>query len=108
MVRTVIAHVARTTGIDATLLASEARSRPIAQARHLAMYLARALCGASYAQIGERLGGRDHTTAHHGVHAAMRRFGLPRPEQLPRAVALRLLLDGPPDLAAEHLVQHGR
>ena len=35
--------------------------------RHLAMYLARELTDSSLPKIGERFGGRDHTTVLHAV-----------------------------------------
>ncbi|GAB4248120.1 MAG: chromosomal replication initiator protein DnaA [Thermoleophilia bacterium] len=44
------------------------RSRNVVRARHVAMYLARELTDASLPKIGERLGGRDHTTVIHGVN----------------------------------------
>lgn len=42
------------------------RSRRIVRPRQVAMYLLRDLCQLSFPQIGEVLGGRDHTTAMHG------------------------------------------
>jgi len=47
-------------------LLSPRRSRNIAVARQVAMYLARDLTGMSLPQIGQALGGRDHTTIMHG------------------------------------------
>ncbi len=55
-------------------LASRRRTRIVAQARQLAMYLARELTDASLPQIGEALGGRDHSTVVHGcakINAAL-------------------------------------
>jgi chromosomal replication initiator protein len=43
-------------------LESSSRRKPIAYARQVAMYLAREETDASLAEIGERLGGRDHST----------------------------------------------
>jgi chromosomal replication initiator protein len=51
--------------ISLDLLRSKTRTRPIAHARQIAMYLCRELTGASLNQIGMRFGGRDHTTVHH-------------------------------------------
>ena len=48
-------------------LISKSRSRPLTQARHIAMYLMRESTGLSYVKIGEIFGGRDHTTALHGI-----------------------------------------
>jgi chromosomal replication initiator protein len=48
-------------------LTSKSRSRPLTQARHIAMYLMRECTGLSLVKIGEIFGGRDHTTALHGI-----------------------------------------
>jgi chromosomal replication initiator protein len=48
-------------------LVSKSRSRPLTQARHIAMYLMRENTGLSLVKIGEIFGGRDHTTALHGI-----------------------------------------
>jgi chromosomal replication initiator protein len=48
-------------------LISKSRSRPLTQARHIAMYLMRECTGLSLVKIGEIFGGRDHTTALHGI-----------------------------------------
>jgi chromosomal replication initiator protein len=57
---------ARHYGLTADDLASRKRTRIVAQARQMAMYLARAETDASLPQIGEALGGRDHSTILHG------------------------------------------
>jgi chromosomal replication initiator protein len=44
------------------------RSKPVVLARHIVMYLARELTDSSLPKIGERMGGRDHTTVMHGVN----------------------------------------
>jgi chromosomal replication initiator protein len=48
-------------------LISHNRSRPLTTARHVAMYLMRECSGQSLVKIGETFGGRDHTTARHGI-----------------------------------------
>jgi chromosomal replication initiator protein len=48
-------------------LVSKSRSRPLTQARHIAMYLMRECTGLSLVKIGEIFGGRDHTTVLHGI-----------------------------------------
>ncbi len=48
-------------------LESSSRRKPIAFARQVAMYLAREETDASLAEIGEHLGGRDHSTILYGV-----------------------------------------
>jgi chromosomal replication initiator protein len=49
------------------VLESSSRRKPIAYARQVAMYLAREETDASLAEIGEVLGGRDHSTILYGV-----------------------------------------
>lgn len=46
-------------------ISAKIRTREIATARQVAMYLARELTGASFPKIGEEFGGRDHTTVLH-------------------------------------------
>jgi chromosomal replication initiator protein len=48
-------------------LISPNRSRPLTNARHIAMYLIRECTGQSLVNIGELFGGRDHSTAHYGI-----------------------------------------
>jgi chromosomal replication initiator protein len=43
------------------------RDKPIAAARQIAMYLCRELSDMPYGQIGQLLGGRDHTTVQRGI-----------------------------------------
>jgi chromosomal replication initiation ATPase DnaA len=49
------------------------RHKSIAEARQIAYWLLRKLCCFSYPQLGRFLGGRDHTTALHGVTKVERR-----------------------------------
>lgn len=51
---------------DPKIITGRGRSKDVAHARHMAMYLAREETGASLPQIGEALDGRDHTTVMHG------------------------------------------
>ena len=46
-------------------MTAKTRTKEIATARHVAMYLARTLTSASLPKIGEVFGGRDHTTVMH-------------------------------------------
>src|SRR5581483_4262765 len=43
-------------------LKSPKRHQTVARPRQIAMYLARKLCKASYPELGQRFGGKDHTT----------------------------------------------
>ena len=51
--------------LDFARFNSTERTREIAQARQIAMYLTRELNGASLPRIGLEFGGRDHTTVIH-------------------------------------------
>lgn len=48
-------------------LKSKRRQKAFAYPRQVAMYLARKMTGASFPEIGERFGGKDHTTVMHNV-----------------------------------------
>jgi chromosomal replication initiator protein len=62
----IIEAVAKFYRMDPEILTGRGRSKEIAAARQMAMYLAREETGASLPQIGEALGGRDHTTVMYG------------------------------------------
>ncbi|MDQ3956447.1 MAG: chromosomal replication initiator protein DnaA [Actinomycetota bacterium] len=47
---------------------SASRTRPLVDARQMAMYLCRELTDLSLPKIGERFGGRDHSTVVHATH----------------------------------------
>jgi chromosomal replication initiator protein len=63
----ILSIVADVTGVSITEITGEKRSRPVVESRHLVMYLARELTDASLPKIGDRVGGRDHTTVLHAV-----------------------------------------
>jgi len=54
--------VTRYAGLEEGKLRGKGRSRPVSQARHLAMYLAREMGRFSYSEIGAYFGGRSHST----------------------------------------------
>lgn len=62
----IITVVARFYNLDKSVLLGRGRKKDVAFARQMAMYLAREETDASLPQIGEALGGRDHTTVMHG------------------------------------------
>jgi chromosomal replication initiator protein len=63
--RRISGAVARHFGLTLGDLRGKSRQQTTAEARGLAMYLTRRLTAASYAQIGQWIGGRDHTTVLH-------------------------------------------
>jgi len=65
--RRVIGATARLHGLLPADLTGPSRRRQAAQARGMAMYVARTLTGKSLQAIGRAFGGRDHTTVLHGI-----------------------------------------
>jgi chromosomal replication initiator protein len=63
---TIMAVVADFFGITVEDLVGPSRSRALVHARQIAMYLCRELTDLSLPRIGEKFGGRDHTTVMHG------------------------------------------
>lgn len=61
-VETVQKEVASYFNIKVADLKSPKRHQSVARPRQIAMYLARKLCKASYPDLGQRFGGKDHTT----------------------------------------------
>lgn len=62
----VIEVVCRYFALDKDALLSKSREKRVAYPRQLAMYLMRELAHRSLMEIGAALGGRDHSTVHHG------------------------------------------
>ncbi len=62
----VVETVARAFGLDADQILGRDRSRKVALPRQIVMYLLREESSASLPQIGDALGGRDHTTVMYG------------------------------------------
>ena len=60
-------EVANFFGIKIQDLKSERKQKNIAVPRQIAMYLARRYTGASFPEIGEKFGGKDHSTVIHAV-----------------------------------------
>ncbi len=58
--------VCRYFSLDREALLSKSREKRVAYPRQLAMYLMRELAQRSLVEIGVALGGRDHSTVHHG------------------------------------------
>lgn len=65
-IREIVDVVSAHFGLLTEDLMGRRRTRDIATARQVAMYLSRELTDLSLPQIGEALGGRDHTTVLHG------------------------------------------
>jgi chromosomal replication initiator protein len=64
----IIDATARVFGISPQALLARDRRPAVAKARHIAMYMARALTRHSLPEIGRMLGGRNHTTVLHAVN----------------------------------------
>lgn len=62
----IIGAVASHLGVAETDLKSASRKAWVTRARHLAIYLVRESTGESWKRIGERFGGRDHSSIIHG------------------------------------------
>jgi chromosomal replication initiator protein len=61
----IIREVSSTYRISIDLLRSKTRTKQVAHARQMAMYICREHTRSSLNQIGLKFGGRDHTTVHH-------------------------------------------
>jgi chromosomal replication initiator protein len=59
--------VAHAYGVTVTELQSKKRQRRVTDPRQVAMYLQKALLDLPYTRIGERFGGRDHSTVIHSI-----------------------------------------
>ncbi len=59
--------IAESYGLEMADLLSKKRNKQLVYPRHIAMYLCRRLTDASFPQIGEQFGGRDHTTVMHAT-----------------------------------------
>jgi chromosomal replication initiator protein len=70
----IIRLVSRYYGIPQKVLVSASRQASAVAARSMVVYLARQLTTASYEQIAQRLGGRDHTTILHNYHRICERL----------------------------------
>jgi len=79
--------VAKHCGLTLAEIRGRSRRQAIADARGLAMYLARRLSGASYAEIGRHFGNRDHTTV---LHSCNKLAGLVVSEDATRRLAAEL------------------
>jgi len=71
-------------GLDISTLTSRQRSHDVALARQVAMYLLKEEMNCSLPQIGQILGGRDHTTALYGCQKI--KAGIEEEDQLRRDV----------------------
>ena len=91
----IIAAVAAEVGVSRHELVARDRRPIVVWARHLAMYLARELTGASLPDIGRAFGGRNHTTVLHAIRRVQRES---ERDQARRAAvqSLRARLSGEP------------
>jgi chromosomal replication initiator protein len=61
----ILSETSRYFGLDSAEVLSNKRDRALVHARHMAMYLCRELTDLSLPRIGQRFGGRDHSTVMH-------------------------------------------
>lgn len=120
--RRLLGVVARHHDLTTADLVGPSRCRATAEARSVAMYLARQLTDRSLYAIGRACGGRDHTTVLHGVRVIERRIGgdpafaadiallassmRPTADPTPRpvgglSVRVRLEAEGPDDISPD-------
>jgi chromosomal replication initiator protein len=81
-------EVARQFGLHVNDLRGNRRTQDVAYARHIAMYLCRDLTEASLPQIGDKFGGRHHTTVIHAVDKIERQLKDGHDPQLQDLLAL--------------------
>ncbi len=62
-------------GLKVSDLSSKRRTRNLSFPRHIAMYLCRKHTTASYPEIGELFGGRDHSSVIHAANVVSRKLG---------------------------------
>jgi hypothetical protein len=72
VVRHIVRDVAEEFGFTQTEIMGRLKTKDVARARQIVMYLAKRHSGHSYPEIGRRLGGRDHTTIMHGCRTIER------------------------------------
>ena len=70
----IMAQTSAYSGFSIDELCSANRSRDLAQARQIAMYLCRELTDMSLPEVGTAFGGRDHTTVMHAVKVIRERM----------------------------------
>jgi len=69
---TIVAKTAQYFNYKSADLVGQSRKAPLVKARHMTAYLLKTELRLPYEQIGEILGGRDHTTIMHGVEKTNR------------------------------------
>ncbi|MCH8346073.1 MAG: chromosomal replication initiator protein DnaA [Chloroflexi bacterium] len=77
----IIEGVARYFSVPLTSLPGPSRAKPIAEARHVAMYFLREDAQLPLKQIGRLLGNRDHSTVIHGCRKVSTRFNTSKGRQ---------------------------
>lgn len=63
----IIENVSNVYGVSVSDILSEKRNSAISTARQISMYIIREITGLSMQQIGERVGGKSHSTVHHSI-----------------------------------------
>jgi chromosomal replication initiator protein len=68
----VVKAIATYYNIEESSIFEKTRIKEVVGPRQMAMYILREDCGVSFPLIGERLGGRDHTTVLHSYNKVKR------------------------------------
>lgn len=69
-IRAIIRYVAFQMGLTATAITGSRRAPALMRARRAVIWGARTVTGATLGEIGNSLGGRDHSTIKHAFHTA--------------------------------------
>ncbi len=70
----IIREVCKVHGVTARDVKSQKRKRDVSEARQMAMYVVKEVCGITMEEIGNEFGGRDHSTVVYTINKVSRRL----------------------------------
>ncbi len=70
----IIFEVSRSMNVPAAEIKKKSRTKPIAEARKMSMYIVREVCEMTMADIGQEFGGRDHATVVYSLNEVKSRM----------------------------------
>lgn len=88
------------TGVSVQIMRGDSRVARFVRARHLLCYLAHHLAGAGFAEIGRRLGGREHSSISYAIRLVEAARPEPEIENQLAAIAAQFGADLPPPLSS--------